>query len=259
MLNPKIICLTIFNNNDHYNSYYNEMKDHNEHYINFLKNNSSFSKTLTLFYIIYKKLDKLDYLIEGNILYINGDETYMPGILDKTLLAMEIITNKLNIDYDFILRTNASTVIDYFELYNYLNSCDINVNENYYYIGTYYHLNWYDYKNGIIDNTYHGTRFCSGTFTMINKLLTINIINNNDKVLRNLIDDVSIGQYVNTVNNVKEIDVRDFALFKYEEYSKDKKYISYLNNTNKEDRIIDVMNFKYQINTIIENRKTMQL
>jgi hypothetical protein len=257
MIDPKIVCLTIFNNNDHYNCYYNEMKEHNEYYIKFLNNNAVFSKNLTVLYIIYKNLDKLDYLVEGNLLYINGDETYMPGILDKTLLAMEIVTNKLNIEYDFILRTNASTVIDYFELYDYLKNCDINVNEHYYYIGTYYNLTWYDYKNGIIDDTYHGTRFCSGTFTMINRLLTINIINNNDKILRNLIDDVSIGQYVNTVKNVKEIDIRDLALFRCEEYSTDKKYISYLNNTNKEDRIVDVINFKCQINSIIENRKKL--
>lgn len=243
MTYPRVICLTIFNSEQ----YYNEMKTYNEEYLDFLDKHTTIMENLKVFYIMYKKLYCEDYLIDGNMLYINGDETYMPGILNKTIAAMEIITTKLNIDYDFILRTNASTVINYIELFKYLNSYDFTLDKQHYYIGPYYNLSWYDYHNGIIDNTHHGTRFCSGTCMLINKSLIINIINNKEKLLLNLIDDVSIGQYINTVENVHEIDIKELTLFNYDHFLREIPYILYLNNLNKNNRVIDVVHFRHQV------------
>jgi hypothetical protein len=245
----RIICLTIFNEEEHYNY----MKLHNEEHLKFLRENTEIMNDLKVFYIMYKKLDNLEYLIDGNMLYINGEETYIPGILNKTLSAMEIITTKLNIEYEFILRTNASTVIDYYELFKYLNRHNFDIENKYYYIGFYYNLSWYDYKNGIYDNTYHGTRFCNGTFMLINKRLILNIVNNSEKLLRNLIDDVSIGQYINTVDNVEEIDIKELSLFNYDNFVRDIPYISYLNNRNKHWRTIDVIHFRHQTKIIEES------
>ena len=48
-----------------------------------------------------------------DILYIYGKETYIPGILDKTIQAFDIIHNKMKIPYDFIFRTNISTFVHF--------------------------------------------------------------------------------------------------------------------------------------------------
>ena len=78
-----------------------------------------------MFYITFKNLNGQEYLIDGNILYIHGEETFLPGVLNKTLDAMKVITNNLNIQYDFILRSNASTVINYYSLFRYIEELNI--------------------------------------------------------------------------------------------------------------------------------------
>lgn len=249
---PKIICITIYNKNE----YYDRMKTANEKYLNWLYTNTKIMNNLRVFYIVYTKLENVDYIIEGNTLFINGEETYMPGILDKTLCAMDIITTKLNIEYDFILRANASVVINYIELFSYLKTAQFDFLNNNYYIGPYNTLGWIDPKNGIIDTTYYGTRFCGGAFILLNKQLVLNIIHNSTKLLRNLIDDVSIGQYINTLDNVHQIDIKDCVLFNHNNYNKYESYIALINNTNKDNRMIDVCNFMFQVDDIITKNKT---
>jgi hypothetical protein len=200
---------------------------------------------------MYKQLENADYLIDGNMLYINGTETYMPGILNKTLHAMEIITTKLNIEYDFILRTNASTVINYIELYNFIETSSFDLQNNYYYIGNFLNLSWLDPPRGIIDNTYHGTKYSEGVFILINKLLALNIINNSHKLVRNIIDDVSIGQYINTLDIVHCTNINNRILVNHINFNNNLSYIAFLNHSNKDNRVIDVSNFKFQIEHLI--------
>jgi len=58
---------------------------------------------------------KEDYIIEDDILYIKGYESYRPGILDKTLKAMNYVYNHYpNVEY--IVRQNISTIISYSKL-----------------------------------------------------------------------------------------------------------------------------------------------
>lgn len=54
---------------------------------------------------MWKDTDK-DYRIIGDCLYVKGNETFKPGILDKTLKGMRVF----NLDkYDFFIRTNISS------------------------------------------------------------------------------------------------------------------------------------------------------
>ena len=245
----KIISLVIYTEE----SNYDKMKKMNDEYLLYLHTHTKITQSVQLFYIVYKKLElELEYILNGNILYINGEETYIPGILNKTVHAMEILTYKLNIEYDFILRTNCSTVINFQQCINYINTLNINIDTKYY-IGPYNCLTWYDHTNGIIDNTYHGTRFCGGAFILINKPLVLDIINNKDKLVYTLIDDVSIGQYINTIPNIIEICVKDNINFNYKDNINNINFLAYFNNTNKLNRIIDVNNFKTQIDIITTN------
>jgi len=160
----KIVVLIIYNDM----TCYETMKKYNEEHLLFLEKYSEIMKYVTVFYITYKNLNGTQYLIDGNTLYIDGEELYIPGILQKTLTAMEIITNKLNIDYDFILRTNASAVLNYYEIFKYIEDL---YNEKNLYIGLFGELSWYDPGCGIIDNTYHGTRYCGEVLNYLKKTL----------------------------------------------------------------------------------------
>jgi hypothetical protein len=49
-----------------------------------------------------------EYEIEGNDLTVKSVESYVPGILDKTILSMEVMMPRLQ-EFDFVLRTNLSS------------------------------------------------------------------------------------------------------------------------------------------------------
>ena len=55
------------------------------------------------------------FIIKNNTIYCGIEDNYIPGIIHKTLLGLKALPN-----YDFYIRTNLSTVIDYKELNNYL-------------------------------------------------------------------------------------------------------------------------------------------
>jgi hypothetical protein len=51
-------------------------------------------------------------LIKGDILYTKGLDSYQPGILKKTVLSLEALSDKLEA-YDYVLRTNLSSFYDF--------------------------------------------------------------------------------------------------------------------------------------------------
>jgi hypothetical protein len=86
---------------------------------------------LSKFYCIYpneikyffvenkENLDQ-DVIEDNNYLYIKGIESYVPGIYQKTINAMEYVTNKYSFDY--LIRTNLSTFWHLPNLFNFLNN-----------------------------------------------------------------------------------------------------------------------------------------
>lgn len=48
------------------------------------------------------------YKIENNTIWIKGEETYIPGLGDKTVLAMEAMMPRMK-EFDFVVRTNLSS------------------------------------------------------------------------------------------------------------------------------------------------------
>ena len=95
-----------------------------------------------------------EYYIENDIIYINGKETFIPGILEKTLLAFKYLNN---FDYDYLIRSNISTIIEFNRLISYLEKNPI----DYYGAGKLVNLQWTG--GGILDSTWYGTLFASGT------------------------------------------------------------------------------------------------
>lgn len=87
------------------------------------KNHSYFKKkehTIDYYYL-FNSPDYKDYYIDKstNSLYFNGIENYKPGIFDKTMKALNFFKNS---DYDFIIRTNLSTIYLFENLLIFLES-----------------------------------------------------------------------------------------------------------------------------------------
>lgn len=182
-----------------------------------------------------KKNYGTNYYIENDIIYIDGEETFIPGILEKTLLAIKY----LNIsEYDYFVRSNVSTIIEFDKLINYLESNPI----DYYGSGKLFDLQCAGW-NGVKDSSWFGTLFASGTSIIFTKKAIDDIMNNTNLVRMDIIDDVSLGIFVREhKKNVvpKEIDKDyycDVPLFvkdkdsinKFIEYIKNKNIIFYRN------------------------------
>ena len=210
-------------------------------YLNHLKQHNQCTTIPTYYFITCKNLGNKDYLIDEKnyMLYIHGKETFLPGILEKTIKAFDIIHNKLKVEYDFILRTNISTVVHIENTMSYLSNFP-NPTTEMYYIGPLVRLQWLDRTSGIVDKRYWGTPFCSGTCIIMSHALIENIVRNREKLHYNIIDDISIGQYISRVENVKRITIGTSRFsFKPHNLVLDKNHLCYMNNFNKLRRNID--------------------
>jgi len=118
--------------------------------------------------------------IEGNTFWLNGVESF-PAILTKTLDSLEyFLKNK----YDFIVRTNLSSVWNFPVLLNYLASLS---NEKIY--------------NGIIETYDNRIKYLSGAgFIMSYDVAKLLIENRNLAEECKIIDDVDIGYALNKLD-----------------------------------------------------------
>ncbi len=91
---------------------YVEMKHILETYLDKLYN-------FKYYFYCYNENIQTEYEIKGNTIYIKGRETYIPGILKKTIKVFEIC-NRLQIEYDYIVRSNISTIINFPSLQAYI-------------------------------------------------------------------------------------------------------------------------------------------
>jgi hypothetical protein len=131
-----------------------------------------------------------DFLIDGDLLWIRGSESLVPGVLQKTIDAI------LRFDltkYDFIVRSNSSTVIDFYQFLgcvpvlldkkvNYLCVNKINVAR-------------LDPLCGIHDSKYFGLNYASGTMIVMSREAAVNMIAKRHFLDYAVIDDVAIGAF----------------------------------------------------------------
>jgi len=167
----KIIHLVLYSDDKYYNQMYNITS----------KYYKKFTNVKTIYYKFYDKTELID-----NILTIKGYESYIPGILDKTIKAFDYIKDY---EFDYIVRSNISTIINFELLIN-------NLNNNIDYAGgvnLYINDSYRDIYNGIIDDRYKNTYYGSGTSIILSKKIFTHILTNKQYIDYNVIDDVSIG------------------------------------------------------------------
>lgn len=127
----------------------------------------------------YPELDQ-DYQIKPNHFIVQQKESLIPGILNKTILAIRELT-KLK-SYDFIIRTNLSSFWNFQNLQNFLSSLYINP-YSYFYASQVYNLD------------HHNFPFGQGACIILNNF-TANFLQKSYHLLDNsLPDDIAIGQF----------------------------------------------------------------
>jgi hypothetical protein len=158
---------------------------------NYYKN---FDNVKTYFYKFNNTIEN-DIELLDDVLNIKGTETMIPGILNKTIKTFKYIEKELE-NYDYVIRTNISSILDFKLL-----SIELEKTPIIYYGGTFViNLHWEDHSAGIIDNKYFNTFFASGTNIIISKKGYKLLMDNINLIDKTIIDDVAIGVLFKTIN-----------------------------------------------------------
>lgn len=226
----KILNLILYNKEP----IYDEMLEIQRSY---LKNISN----ITYYFYCYDEHIDKDYLINDDIIYIKGKETFLPGILKKTIDAIKIT---MKIEYDYLIRSNISTIIEFELLAKILGE-----NIFLYTGGHLENLQWIDITSGIINHNYRGLLYIQGTAIILSKLAVDILIENENDIDYSIIDDVSIGIFYKKFNIIpKSYD--DYYVVNSKNAVNNK--IFYRNKYG--NRILDITNMKNITDDILLNK-----
>ena len=193
----------IIDSNTPYNDIY---KSHRERWIKSFK---LYTNTLYLF-IKFNRDQKSDILIENNYITFKGDESYIPGILHKSLKTIKLVSEFYRFEY--IIRTNLSSCWQVNNLEQMLNKYHYLDNNIYAVIGN-----------------YNGINFPSGAGIIIPYKSALFIANNSTDFNNNFADDVEFGTFLKK-HNISLVGLQRCDYFIAERSSND--IITYLQNKN---------------------------
>lgn len=229
--NIKILHLVLYSDD----IYYNQMYDITSKYY------SKFKNIKTVYYKFSNQT-----LLNNDILTIEGTDTFLPGILDKTIKAFDYFKDY---DCDYIVRSNISTIINFNLLSNELNKKPIDYASG---LVMYIDELYRDPHSGIINNRYSNTYYASGTNIILSKKLFNQILLKKNNIDYNIIDDVSIGVFIKQFfPNIKLYEFKNKFIFVDDNNinNNNEEIIFYRNRNNTRD--IDVKNMSYIVNKIL--------
>lgn len=160
---------------------YDKMLELQRRYIN---SNPAFKA----YFILLDPAQKENIKIINDMIYVRGEESLL-NIMFKTLESFRLLIDS-NINFNFIIRTNMSTIINLFALDNFLKSIP---QKNIYCGGHILNLQWLDPINGIIDQKYFGLNYVQGTSIILSKDMVEFCLKHQDLFNLEVIDDVSFG------------------------------------------------------------------
>ena len=89
---------------------------------NIWKKYMNLNPNILSYFIKFKNMNNPIEIIEiddlNNTIWVNGNESYIPGILDKTIKVIKFLLKTQT--FDFIYRTNLSSFLNLDRLYNYI-------------------------------------------------------------------------------------------------------------------------------------------
>ena len=167
----KFINLVLYSTGEEYDEMYRMTKSYY----------SSFPNVTTLYYIFDPDIDK-EFVLKAGILRIKGTESYIPGILAKTMKALAY-TEK-NYEFDYVVRSNISTIVDFDLLADYIGETPIE------YGGGLKN----EYKDeGETYSDINGLVYASGTAIIFSRKTLHEVVRKQKHLRMDLIDDVALG------------------------------------------------------------------
>ena len=178
----KILILYIFSPSN----IYNKMIKIQQTYIHTYKNIDSY-------FVTFDENQSENVKIIGDIIYVKGTESYT-NILYKTMMALDYLINKLKRKYDFIVRSNISTVINMHNLISYLETCPTKM---LYTGGKLFTLRWKLTSQEIANdkqhlrNSFYGLKFIQGTSIILSYDVVKILLNH--PITYDIVDDVKLS------------------------------------------------------------------
>jgi len=224
----KVLLLFIYSED----AYYRQMMDIQKKYIHKFDNVESY-------FIQMREIQINEIEIENDIIFVKGEEKLL-NILYKTIMSLDYLFKNNN--YDYVIRTNISTMINIPKLLVYLSNLNP---KNSIYTGAsfYWNLQWIDEKSGIMDKTLWGTNFIGGTSITLSGDVVNFILKNKEKIRFDIVDDVSIGIFI--ANYFKEA---------FENGGKNLSRILYTNINKKEEIINNFQHYEFYRNWNLERK-----
>jgi hypothetical protein len=132
--------------------------------------------------------DNLELDRENKTLYVKGDECLIPGILHKTVEALSYFLS-FDSAFDFVWRTNLSSVVDYAGLHKYVSNLDKNTG----------------FYGGYVGKA-QDIFFVSGAGFLMSRDVAEYLVANKASLRYDLIDDVAIGALLEPKFGIVPID-----------------------------------------------------
>lgn len=148
------------------------------------------------FFIQFRENQTENVEINGDFIYIKGKEDRIK-ITEKTIKCLDYLFNHLGNQYDFVIRSNISTIINLKNLYQHLSLIP---KSHIYTGGNILNLNWIDIPSGIINKEFFNTIYAAGTSIIFSFDVIFDIVQNQNKLRYDIIDDVTFGIYINKFN-----------------------------------------------------------
>lgn len=148
------------------------------------------NKNIMHYFVTWNQTQNDDIVVDDNVIKLKGSESFVPGIMLKTMTALKYLTINLGLDYDYLLRTNISTVINYDNLINYLNT---NIQPEHEFFTFFKNvIKWTDPNAGITD-VHYDTPYAQGTNIFLKRNVVDKLLADENLIDCNVIDDVSLG------------------------------------------------------------------
>jgi len=206
----KICILIIYSYNENYLTMKNII---NNYYSKYTKCNDD----IYLYYIECNENIESEVELNGDTIFVKATESFTT-ILYKTMKAIEFVNNKHK-DFDFLLRTNISTIFDIHNLKLFLNS----IPKKNIYCGAlplilqredlHFEDEDLESREGNKDEAYVGTLFIQGTCIIFSKDIVQSLCKRKDDIDYNVIDDLAFGVFIKENHN--SIIRNSYSLTKY--------------------------------------------
>jgi len=169
----KIITLRIYNSTPYYDAMY-------ELHRKFDKN--------SVYLMACPTITEPTYNLEKCVLKVPGNESLIPGILEKTILGIQYCIQHFS--FDILIRSNMSTIINYEELENQLSKITTHI---------YGGQIWSVVNKRLLMPVRH--TFISGCCTVMDKIVCQSVVDGTYS-LKYKPDDVAIGYYLHKIYNI---------------------------------------------------------